>query len=195
MNVQAAPQADCAPIDARALRRAFGQFATGVTIVTTRTPEGQTVGLTVNSFSSVSIDPPLVLWSLSKRSPNLQLFCDAPHFCINVLAEHQHEIASQFAKPLPDKFAGIEVVDGACGGPLLADAVAHGARVDEDDDVVLGRFDQLDDLVQHELLDLGVVARRLEVQGREEPLLGDVPVHEVGGEHQVGGLCLWCGLT
>ena len=125
MNVQAAPQADCAPIDARALRRAFGQFATGVTIVTTRTPEGQTVGLTVNSFSSVSIDPPLVLWSLSKRSPNLQLFCDAPHFCINVLAEHQLEIASQFAKPLPDKFAGIEVVDGACGGPLLADAVAH----------------------------------------------------------------------
>lgn len=126
MDVQTAARPNCAPdLEPRALRKAFGQFATGVTIVTMRAPSGQTVGLTVNSFSSLSIDPPLVLWSLAKRSPNLQLFREAPHFCINVLAEDQHQIASQFATPIKDKFAGVQVEPGLHGSPVLANAVAH----------------------------------------------------------------------
>jgi flavin reductase (DIM6/NTAB) family NADH-FMN oxidoreductase RutF len=126
MNTQSTARPASPPrFEPRELRKAFGQFATGVTIVTTQSPSGQMIGLTVNSFSSLSIDPPLVLWSLAKRSPNLQVFCEATHFCINVLAHDQHAIASQFATPAPDKFAGVKVEPGQTGMPLLANTVAH----------------------------------------------------------------------
>ncbi|CAM3786785.1 flavin reductase family protein [Polaromonas hydrogenivorans] len=112
-------------IDPREMRSAFGKFATGVTVVTTRAAEGHLVGLTVNSFSSLSLDPPLILWSLVKHSPNLQVFCDAPHFAINILSADQQGIARQFATPVKDKFVGVDSDLSTHGIPLLADALAH----------------------------------------------------------------------
>lgn len=110
---------DRAPLDARELRRALGSFATGVTIVTTFTRERGAVGLTVNSFSSVSLDPPLVLWSLSRRSPSLAVFEAARHFAINVLAAGQQQLSNRFASPIPEKFSGVGWSAGLDGVPLL----------------------------------------------------------------------------
>ena len=77
------------PLDAKALRSALGRFTTGVTIATCRDAAGRAVGLTCNSFNSVSLDPPLVLWSLRAASPAMTAFCAASHFAINILAEGQ----------------------------------------------------------------------------------------------------------
>ncbi|WP_452177887.1 flavin reductase family protein [Ideonella paludis] len=93
------------PIDPAALRSAFGRFATGVTIVTCLDPKGQRVGLTVNSFSSLSLDPALVLWSLRVSSQALPAFVEAGHFAVNVLAETQMPLSRRFASPMPDRFA------------------------------------------------------------------------------------------
>lgn len=105
--------------DARDFRTALGQFATGVTIVTTRTSAGEPIGLTANSFSSVSLSPPLVLWSLSLRSPNLPNFLQATHFAINVLARDQIALSQRFSKPIPNKFEGVACTDSVNGMPLL----------------------------------------------------------------------------
>ena len=87
------------PIDARALRTALGSFATGVTIVTCRSEAGEAVGLTVNSFNALSLEPPMVLWSLRLASPSLGTFDAAPRFAINVLAEAQVDLSRRFASP------------------------------------------------------------------------------------------------
>ena len=120
-----APLGQSPAFDPRELRKAFGQFATGVTVVTTLAPTGQMIGLTVNSFASLSIDPPLVLWSLAKHSPNLQAFREASHFCVNVLAEDQHSLALQFSRPANDKFAGVAHEPGMAGIPLLSRSIAR----------------------------------------------------------------------
>lgn len=112
-------------LDTRALRHAFGCFPTGVTIVTARRESGEPFGLTANSFSSVSLEPPLVLWSLARRSPNLEAFARASHFAINVLAADQTALSDRFARPHPDKFDGFAWTEGVGGVPLLAGAVAH----------------------------------------------------------------------
>jgi len=117
--------APAAAFDQRDLRHAFGMFPTGVTIVTTRTPEGLPIGLTCNSFSSVSLTPPLVLWSLSLYSPNLQAFLQAPHFAVNILACDQAELSRRFAARSIDRFAGVSWSDGEAGVPLIAGAAAH----------------------------------------------------------------------
>ena len=111
--------------DRRGFRRALGQFATGVAIVSARGKDAKPVGLTVNSFSSVSLDPPLVLWSLSKHSPSYAEFAAATHFAINVLAADQHHLSRKFSTPVPDKFAGVDCEDGLGGCPLLGGATAH----------------------------------------------------------------------
>jgi flavin reductase (DIM6/NTAB) family NADH-FMN oxidoreductase RutF len=111
--------------DRRDFRKALGQFATGVTVVTTRSGDGRPVGLTVNSFSSVSLNPPLVLWSLAREASSIAEFTAASHFAINVLAARQHHLSRQFATPLPDKFAGVEFSAGTAGVPLLQGAIAH----------------------------------------------------------------------
>lgn len=111
--------------DRRDFRRALGQFATGVTVVTTRAPDGRRVGVTVNSFSSVSLNPPLILWSLSKQAPSFPDFGRATHFAVNVLEAKQHHLSRQFSTPLPDKFAGVEWVEGIAGVPLLNGAIAQ----------------------------------------------------------------------
>jgi flavin reductase (DIM6/NTAB) family NADH-FMN oxidoreductase RutF len=110
--------------DARALRRALGQFATGVTVITTRTPEGAHLGLTANSFSALSLEPPLILWSLRTVSPSLAAFEAAPHFVVNVLSEDQIEVSRQFASQVADKFAGVAFAESAAGIALLHGSAA-----------------------------------------------------------------------
>jgi flavin reductase (DIM6/NTAB) family NADH-FMN oxidoreductase RutF len=110
--------------DPRELRQALGQFATGVTVVTTRGADGRRVGMTANSFTSISLDPPLVMWSPSKTAPSLPAYAAASHFAVNVLASHQHHLSRQFATGADNKFAGLEVTDGIAGVPLLPDVPA-----------------------------------------------------------------------
>ena len=108
-----------APDDARQFRRALGSFATGVTIVTTRSPAGQDVGLTANSFNSVSLDPPMVLWSLSKKAHSLPCFAQSGRFAVHVLSSAQEDLSVLFAKPGANKFEGLELIRGKGDVPLL----------------------------------------------------------------------------
>lgn len=113
------------PIDERAFRDVMGRFATGVTVVTTVAHDGAPVGVTVNSFSSVSLDPPLVLWSLGLRAPSLPAFRRAGRFAVNILPGTQQHLCEQFARPSPDKFSGVAYRRDANGLPLLDGAVAQ----------------------------------------------------------------------
>lgn len=113
-----------ARFDPRELRQALGQFASGVTVVTARGQDGRRVGMTANSFTSISLDPPLVMWSPSKTAPSLPVFTAASHFAVNVLASHQHHLSRQFATGADNKFAGLEVTDGIAGVPLLPEVLA-----------------------------------------------------------------------
>ena len=105
--------------DSRAFRAALGSFATGITVVTVCGPKGEWVGLTVNSFNSVSLEPPLVLWSLALSSPNLDAVSQASHYAVNVLAVGQEAVSQRFASKIADKFAGLDCHVGASGVPLL----------------------------------------------------------------------------
>jgi 3-hydroxy-9,10-secoandrosta-1,3,5(10)-triene-9,17-dione monooxygenase reductase component len=111
--------------DAAEFRRALGAFATGVTIITTRTAEGQPMGLTVNSFNSVSLNPPLVLWSLANTSMSLPAFRAAPHWAVHVLATDQEELSARFARRGEDKFSGLDTESGVGGVPLLRGCTAR----------------------------------------------------------------------
>ncbi len=110
--------------DRRDYRRALGQFATGVTVITTRAADGRKVGVTVNSFSSVSLDPPLILWSLARQAPSAGDFLTATHFAVNVLEARQHHLSRQFSTPTQDKFAGVDCAEGVGKIPLLQGAIA-----------------------------------------------------------------------
>jgi flavin reductase (DIM6/NTAB) family NADH-FMN oxidoreductase RutF len=105
-------------------RAALGQFATGVTIVTAVDPQGQRIGLTANSFNSVSLSPPLVLWSLSRQSKSLPGLQAATHYAINVLAGDQRPLAERFARRGIDRFEGVNWRPGLTGAPLIDGAVA-----------------------------------------------------------------------
>ncbi|HTD36304.1 MAG TPA: flavin reductase family protein [Candidatus Limnocylindrales bacterium] len=107
------------------MRNALGTFGTGVAIITTRDAEGRNFGLTGNSFSSVSLDPPLVLWSLACSAPSLPAFRAATHFGVNVLSTDQYALAERFARPHRDKFEGIAHAVGEYGVPLIDGAAAH----------------------------------------------------------------------
>ncbi|MDP2816990.1 MAG: flavin reductase family protein [Polaromonas sp.] len=121
--LQAIPQI-ASPPDSRALRTALGQFATGITVVTTRAADCAFVGLTVNSFSALSLEPALILWSLRGSSPSLPVFENAERFVVNVLAEAQVETSRRFALPLADKFDGVAHAENAWGQPLIHGAAA-----------------------------------------------------------------------
>lgn len=108
----------------RELRQALGSFGTGVTIVTTLSAAGRPVGMTANSFNSVSLDPPIVLWSLLKTSPSLQAFDDCGRFVIHVLTLDQLDLSKRFASPLPDKFEGVRFQAGLAGLPLIDDCAS-----------------------------------------------------------------------
>jgi flavin reductase (DIM6/NTAB) family NADH-FMN oxidoreductase RutF len=105
-------------------RAALGAFATGVTIVTTCTSDGRPVGLTANSFNSVSLTPPLVLWSLSRLSGSMQAFQQNSHYAVHVLGHTQQALAQRFATRDIDRFEGLEWTPGAGGAPLLAGCAA-----------------------------------------------------------------------
>src|SRR3954451_7019908 len=115
---------DNSPIDPRDFRSALGTYATGVTIITAAAPDGKPYGLTCNSFASVSLNPPLVLWSLVVYSSSLTIFQNASHFTVNVLGVSQQALASAFAKSSDDKFAGVDWTPGLGGAPLLTDSVS-----------------------------------------------------------------------
>lgn len=115
---------DNSSIDPRDFRNALGSYATGVTVITAAAPDGTPVGLTCNSFASVSLNPPLVLWSLVTFSPSMSIFQNASHFAINVLGASQQALAKQFATPSNDKFAGVSWRPGLGNAPVLADVVA-----------------------------------------------------------------------
>jgi flavin reductase (DIM6/NTAB) family NADH-FMN oxidoreductase RutF len=129
------------PFTPEEFRAALGQFTTGVTIVTARTPEGVLVGLTANSFNSVSLSPPLVLWSLARQSSSLPAFLSATHYAINVLAADQRLLAERFARKGIDRFEGVPWREGLTGAPVIPGAVAvfecaHRSHHDAGDHVI-----------------------------------------------------------
>jgi 3-hydroxy-9,10-secoandrosta-1,3,5(10)-triene-9,17-dione monooxygenase reductase component len=111
--------------DTRAFREALGSFTTGVTVVTTRGIDGENVGLTANSFNSVSLDPPMVLWSLGKSARSMPHFQAAPYFAVHILAEQQQDLSTRFATRGADKFAGLELARGPGDIPLLEHCAAR----------------------------------------------------------------------
>lgn len=121
----AGPGVTIPTFDKRELRNVLGTFVTGVTVVTTRAADGKAYGVTANSFSSVSLDPPLVLWSQSVSSSSHPGFRDSDHFTVNILADDQVHLSDHFAKSQDDKFSGIAHSDGIGGAPVLHGAAAH----------------------------------------------------------------------
>lgn len=113
-----------ATLDPRALRDAFGAFVTGVTIVTTRDDAGKPVGFTANSFTSVSLDPPLLLICLARTSRNFATMTGAKSFAVNILSENQKDLSNTFARPVEDRFAAAEWSDAPQGSPVFADVAA-----------------------------------------------------------------------
>ena len=116
-------------------------FATGVTIVTARAADGNVIGLTANSFNSVSLDPPLVLWSLARAAASLPVFSAGSHYAINVLSAEQRLLAERFALKGADRFDGVNFDEGAGGAPLLHGAAAtfecfNRSRYEEGDHVI-----------------------------------------------------------
>ena len=105
-------------------RAALGMFATGVTIVTARAPDGAVIGLTANSFNSVSLSPPLVLWSLARAAASMSVFRAGSHYAINILAAEQKPLAERFASKGADRWTGVTFDEGAGGAPLLHGAAA-----------------------------------------------------------------------
>lgn len=111
-------------LDSQQFRAALGMFATGVTIVTARGDDGTLVGLTANSFNSVSLTPPLVLWSLAKRAGSMPVFSRGSHYAINILAADQKDLAQRFATRDIDRFAGVRWREGCGGAPVLEGCAA-----------------------------------------------------------------------
>ena len=122
-------------------RAALGMFATGVTIVTSRDASGQRIGLTANSFNSVSLSPPLVLWSLARAAGSMPAFTRGSHYAINILAAEQRELAERFAGKSTDRFAGVSFREGSGGAPIIDGAAAvfecfNRSRYEEGDHVI-----------------------------------------------------------
>jgi flavin reductase (DIM6/NTAB) family NADH-FMN oxidoreductase RutF len=129
-------------------RDVLSQFATGVTVITTRLENGHYLGITASSFNSVSLNPPLVLWSLSSKATSLPVFSVNSHYVINILAADQTQLAEQFSKPSKDRFSGVEFTLSANGLPILNGAAAwlechNRSRYPEGDHVIfVGEVEQ-----------------------------------------------------
>ncbi|HEX6705786.1 MAG TPA: flavin reductase family protein [Albitalea sp.] len=126
---------------AHEFRNALGMFATGVTIVTARNAAGAPIGLTANSFNSVSLDPPLVLWSLAREAGSMPHFARGSHYAIHILAADQRELAERFSRKEPDRFAGVAFREGSAGVPIIEGAAAvfecfNRSRYSEGDHVI-----------------------------------------------------------
>lgn len=124
MSAPPAQPASAAAFTQEDFRAALGQFTTGVTIVTACTPDGRMLGMTANSFNSVSLTPPLVLWSLSTQSSSMPGFRSAAHYAINVLAADQRLLAERFSRKGIDRFEGVAWRAGLTGAPVIDGAVA-----------------------------------------------------------------------
>jgi flavin reductase (DIM6/NTAB) family NADH-FMN oxidoreductase RutF len=103
-------------LDPRALRQTLGRFATGITVISARTEAGEEAAITANSFTSVSLDPPLVLWSVAREAFSASIFQRASHFVVHVLSEQQRDISQHFARRQPDKLTGVAHTRDADGG-------------------------------------------------------------------------------
>jgi len=136
------------PIDAKHFRGALSQFATGVTVITTFLPDGKFWGITASSFNSVSLNPPLVLWSLATAASSLPVFAANSHYVINVLSASQAAVALQFSKSNVDRFAGVAYTLSEKGLPILDGAAAwfechNRSRYPEGDHVIfVGEVEQ-----------------------------------------------------
>ncbi|MCK9505089.1 MAG: flavin reductase family protein [Porticoccaceae bacterium] len=129
-------------VDPKAFRQALGAFATGVTVITTRAADGSDAGITASSFNSVSLDPPLILWSQGKDSDSFSIFRDAEYFAVHVLAENQRDISDRFAFGEGDKFNGLKIERGIGGVALLDGSAARfvcrsAARYEGGDHVII----------------------------------------------------------
>ncbi len=112
------------PFSERQFRDAMAQLAMGVSVICARTPDGRFVGFTANSFNSVSLDPPLVVWTLAYKAANIATFEAAERYAINVLAHDQVELARRFSRPHADRFAGVPYRLGTSGAPLIEGCIA-----------------------------------------------------------------------
>ena len=110
--------------DSRKFRDALGQFATGITVVTTLAEDGKPLGVTVNSFSSLSLEPPLILFSLARQGGHCPEFEKAGQFCVNILNGHQQDLSDRFASSMKNRFNGIQHGLGENGCPVFADSLA-----------------------------------------------------------------------
>ena len=110
--------------DKKQLRNLLGQFATGVTVITTTGQDGRKIGMTANSFTSVSLEPALILWNIAKTATNVDQFRACEHFAINILNDQQEQTSNHFAKSSADKFSAIDQVEEILGVPVLSDALA-----------------------------------------------------------------------
>lgn len=113
------------PPDLVQLRRTLGCFATGVAIITTNTADGEPLGVTVNSFNSVSLDPPLILWSLARSAYSMPVFKQAPGFCVNILSADQTNLCKLFSSKEEDRFSQIDWYRDDLGYPVLTGALAR----------------------------------------------------------------------
>ena len=142
----------------RQFRQTLGQFATGVTVMTCLDPQSSRVGVTVNSFTSLSLNPPLILWALADTSANFGCFQPGDAFAVNVLSIDQELAARQFATPAGDKFASIDVHSGLDGVPLIVGCVAYlECRTDArypggDHEIIVGRVRRVFNIARRPLL-------------------------------------------
>ena len=143
-------------------RQVLGRFATGITVITCRTPDGELGGATVNSFASLSLNPPLVLWSIDKTSDQFAAFAQATHYAVNILSEDQQALSDHFAKPSTDKYNGLAYTHGLGGAPLFGDDICASleCRIDQrieggDHMILIGEVLQVCDYDKRPLLFFG----------------------------------------
>lgn len=145
-------------IDKLAFRHALGNFATGITVMTASSPDGEKVGVTANSFNSVSLDPALILWSIVKTSKSFTVFEAASHFAVNILAADQMNLSNHFAKRSEDKFTAIDFKDGLGNAALLQGCAAifqcelHSIIEGGDHWIIIGKVVAFDDAGKAPLL-------------------------------------------
>lgn len=138
-----------APFDEARFRQALGRFATGVAVVTALAPDGEPLGITVSSFNSVSLLPPLVLFSIARRANSFPAWQAARHYAVNVLSEQQETLSDRFSRPLADKWDGVATVAGRHGVPLLPgtlavlECAAHARHEGGDHEIFVGRVEAL----------------------------------------------------
>jgi flavin reductase (DIM6/NTAB) family NADH-FMN oxidoreductase RutF len=156
--------------DSRRFRDALGRFPTGVTIITSVTPGGERLGMTISSFNSLSLDPPLVLFSISRQANTFVAWQQAERYAINVLSEDQEELSNRFARSMGEKWVGQTVLNGKTGVPLLPNAIiafeceAYDRHAGGDHEIFIGRVVDLHENQAkrgHPLLFFGGQYRRL----------------------------------